>query len=194
MIFDISKWQERHWRMANTFSSECKAPHEHSSIAAVNSSCHPCANWFQTDPDEQYMKLKIKPVSRSPSDRLKFLLSIIFTHTFVINTFRSADTCCFHISKSSTFLCCCLQFCEFTYALYLTHGASFSHRWKEGTTCDLSKWELINNHSVLKLSPARSWQMARRNLKCNVIFDLGLEISRSCNWMRIREIPWAGWP
>lgn len=49
-------------------------------IAAVSSSCHTCAPWFQTDPDEQYMKLEAKSVSRSPSDLLKLLLSIIFTH------------------------------------------------------------------------------------------------------------------
>lgn len=86
------------------------------------------------------MKLKTKSVSRSPSDLLKFLLSIIFTHMFAINTFMSADTCCSRISNSSTFLSYCLQFREFTYAQYSTRRANFLHRWKEGRTFELSKW------------------------------------------------------
>lgn len=138
-------------------------------IAAGSSSCHAGASWFLTDTDEQYGKLKTKSVS----DLSKVLLSIIFTHIFAINTFTRADTCCSHISNSTTFLSYCLQLCEFTYALYVTHGANSSHRWKEGRTCELSKWELINNRSMLKLSPAGSSQMPHRNLQCNVIFDHG---------------------
>lgn len=175
MVLDVSKFSKNSTGGRPALSPVIVRPLLNTlPIAAVNSSCHTCASWFQTDPDEQYVKLKPKSGSRSPSDLLKTLLSIIFTHMSAINTFTCADTCCSHISNSSTFLSCCLQLCEFTYALYVTHGANFSHRWKEGRTCELSKWELINNHSMLKLSPAGSSQMPRRNLQCNVIFDRGL--------------------